>query len=362
MSSSEGHCNNEEAAAAAANWFVCLQATNVSREQQEAAADWLRRSPVHVEEFLRLTALYGELARLPELQAIDVDAELAKLARTTDTAVVVALGTPHADVVAGAERKPRIKVGSARRRILVGAAIAACVVLTLTAALLLHDSLGRQHYRTDIGEQRSLTLADGSQVQLNAHSQLTAKVNRTVREIRVEDGEVLFHVAKDPKHPFRVHTPQATIEAKGTEFNVRVSNGKTVVSLLEGRVLVTRNGPGQQSSTAGEAGVMLSPGQQMSVADRAGELPIARSTDVAAAVAWTHHRLVFDDATLSEVIEEFNRYNREPFVIHDAALGRMRITASFDSNSAQTFAESLAAAGGLRAVRQSSGEWLIERK
>jgi transmembrane sensor len=54
------------------------------------------------------------------------------------------------------------------------------------------------------------------------------------RDLHLDDGEALFRVAKNLAHPFRVHTPQATIEAKGTQFNIDVINDTTVVTCSRG--------------------------------------------------------------------------------------------------------------------------------
>ena len=81
------------AAAEAAEWFIDLQAGDISRERQEAFADWLRRSPVHVEEFLQLTALRGDLARLPELDELDAALLVEEAARADGLEKVVPLGS-----------------------------------------------------------------------------------------------------------------------------------------------------------------------------------------------------------------------------------------------------------------------------
>ena len=347
--------SHQNAAAEAAEWLIDLQSSEVSRQQQEAAADWLRRSPVHVEEFLQLTALYGDLSRLTELKDFDVETALAQLRLSPVEDNIIALSPP---AVSGAGRRD---LSSGRRlvktivRFRALAAAVALIAVGLWSAWPLQEFLNRGHYRTQVGEQRSLTLVDGSQIQLNAVSSLTASVDKSIRELRLDEGEALFRVAKDPTHPFRVHTPQATIEAKGTQFNVHVSSGTTVVALLEGQVLVT-------PSSSAEQGVLLHPGEEVAVGERLVARPTPHKVDLKTAVAWTEHRLVFEDAPLAEVITEFNRYSRQPFVIEDPALRDVRITASFNSNSAPTFAESLAAAGTLRVTRQPSGSWLIERK
>lgn len=336
----------------AAEWFINLQGAD-SREQQEAFADWLRRSPVHVEEFLQLAALHGDLARLPELQDLDVDAPRIDfdLLPESNNIIPVSFGsaaeTPDEPMEAPAAKR---RQHSAR----LGFALAAAIGLLTFGGWLAgpgRDFFGKEHYKTGIGEERSLTLADGSRVELNARSTLSAMVNARVRDLRLNDGEALFRVAKDAVHPFRVHTPEATIEAKGTQFNVHVSNGATVVSLLEGHVLVT-----PPAATP----VLLNPGEQVVIARNDRTPPKPRAADVRTAIAWTEHRLVFEDAPLSEVIAEFNRYSLQPFIIREPALRAVRITGSFDSGSAQTFADSLAAAGALRVTHESSGAYLIE--
>ena len=375
--------HSPQSAAEAAEWFISLQDGGWSGEQQAAFAHWLCRSPLHVEEFLRLTALQGDLARLAEFRTLDVEGELARLQLCAAHANIVSLDgadvTGSEDNLAAVQAipfdawrhtplpfAPRSRSPRERLVLFATAAVAALVAVGLSFAPI-HDYLGRDHYITEVGEQRSLTLADGSQVQLNAVSNLSAQVDRTVRELQLDGGEALFRVAKDPVHPFRVRTPQAIIEAKGTRFNVHVSKHKTVVCLLEGHVLVTLSaasagaGVARSAPEAASRSVLLNPGEEISIATEPGIPPTPRQVDVSAVVAWTQHRLVFEDAPLSEVIAEFNRYSRQPFAVHDAVLGAARITMSFDANSTHTFAESLAAVGGLHVVQQSDGTWLIER-
>ena len=143
------------------------------------------------------------------------------------------------------------------------------------------------------------------------------------------------------------------MEALGTQFNVSVKNGVTAVSLLEGRVEVRR--------LDGSGAIRLGPGEAVTMVERTPTPPEPRRADLDTAIAWTERRLVFEDAPLSEVIAEFNRYSRQPFSIGDPELGRLRITASFDSTSVQTFASSLAVAGGLRVTHRADEGWLIEK-
>jgi transmembrane sensor len=336
-------------AAAAAHWFVALQAADVGTEMRERFADWLRRSPLHVKEFLAYTALSQDLGRLPELLRIDT-AALLREANETPNVVGIDAGA-DLPVAAG---EGSVSSRSTSRRL--GVALAAAAVLAaigLGVARFSGGAFGAERYETGIGEQRSLVLADGSHVRLNVDSSLTARVNDAARDIRLDGGEALFEVAKDSARPFRVRTPQAVIEAVGTQFNVHVKEGLTTVALLEGRVVVR--------PLRDAVPVPLAPGQEITVADRVGGRPQASSADLDTATAWTKRRLVFEDVPLAEVVAEFNRYSRQPLVIDDTAVGDVRITASFDSGSTQVFAETLASAGGLSVQRRADGSWLIRR-
>jgi|SRR5579872_3755265 len=346
MSAKKDYPGAQVPRAEAAEWFVRLQGGEVCTADQETYADWLRRSPVHVEEFLRLAALQGDLAGLPDIRDADVNKLLAELPQAQENIIDLEPQLRRSPV---AERPPRASW--------LRWSVAAAVLVVAVAGALLAGGVGgifrTEYYTTAVGEQRSLTLADGSHIELNVRSHLAATVDATTRDIRLNDGEALFQVAKDPAHPFRVHTPQATIEAKGTQFNVHVAHGRTIVALLEGRVEVrgVRGAP-----------VLLEPGQEVTIASQSVDTAAApRRADLHAVTAWTERRLIFVDRPLDEVIEEFNRYSRQPFVIDDPAIREMRVSINFQSDGAQTFGASLAAASGLKVIQQPDGAWLIER-
>lgn len=330
---------------AAAEWFVDLQASYVSPERQAEFADWLRRSPVHVEEFLRLTGLYGDLRQSAEFNAVDVKALLDEIASTAQAPNVVPLHTFAATETID-------DTGTSRRhrsRWLVAAA--ASTALAVIVYPIVAKLAGSHHYRTETGEQRSLVLKDGSHIQLNVRSELSTRIDDKLRDIRLDDGEALFEVAKDPSRVFRVRTPQAVIEARGTQFNVRVKNGETTVALLEGSVAVHRAGD--------TAPVMLTPGQALTLSAASNEQAAPSPANLDTVTAWTKRRLVFEDTPLTDVVAEFNRYSPQPVLIADPQLAHVCITATFDSDSIRTFTDSLSAAGNLQTIRQPDGSLLI---
>jgi transmembrane sensor len=75
---------------------------------------------------------------------------------------------------------------------------------------------------------------------------------------------------------------------------------------------------------------LVSAGEQLTVTSRA--MRLSDHADTNAATAWTQRRIVFDSATLSEVAEEFNRYNSRRLVIVTPELYRFHISGVFSTD------------------------------
>ncbi|WP_028293275.1 FecR family protein [Oceanobacter kriegii] len=97
-------------------------------------------------------------------------------------------------------------------------------------------------YATDTAEQQQLTLADGSDLAINANSQLSVALSDTERRVQLQQGEVFFSVARDTQRPFVISTDRGQIRVLGTAFNVDTSGDGLVVSVEHGVVEVTHEG------------------------------------------------------------------------------------------------------------------------
>jgi len=213
--------------------------------------------------------------------------------------------------------------------------------------------LNPSHIRTAIGEQRSVTLADGSLVDVNTRSEIRIDLNGLERRVRLLHGEARFKVAKDPARPFVVITPQATVRALGTVFNVQSQSERTAVAVLEGSVEVQQTvQPSAVSSTniravaphayrsgarhpistpdSGTDRLELKAGQEAAVTSLGEIIPDA-GPPIERVAAWPQRRLVFHAEPLTDVVVEFNRYHDRPIRIEDSSLAALRISGSFDS-------------------------------
>ncbi|HEY8510113.1 MAG TPA: FecR domain-containing protein [Steroidobacteraceae bacterium] len=300
----------------AAEWLVELNTGEPSPAALQEFDAWLRRSPEHVRAYLECLPIWEEGAR--ERSGDPDPATLIALGKNADNVVPLAAASVQSTETPSHTRP--------RRRFLIAAAFALIAFATGGVAWL-HLSRAPT-YVTEVGEQRSVTLADGSMIELNARSEVRVRYSERERAIDLVAGQAIFKVAKDPSRPFIVNSEGAQVRAIGTQFDVNRRKSGTVITVLEGRVAVV--------DEATDGGVLepivLAAGDQLtvSVTNRAVK-PQPTRANLAAATAWTERRLIFDAATLAEVVEEFNRYNARPIVIRDAALETLPITAEFSS-------------------------------
>lgn len=147
------------------------------------------------------------------------------------------------------------------------------------------------------GHDYHLTLADGTQVWLNAESRLEFpdRFNNDTREVRLK-GEAYFEVKKDAKRPFIVHTDYLTTRVLGTSFNVRAYSARdAAVTLVSGRVKVN----------AGETAQVLKPGQQASLSK--SQLTV-KDVDTYPITQWKEGFFYFDNQPLFKIMQELARW------------------------------------------------------
>lgn len=328
------------AAAEAAEWWVRIESGELSREEREQFVDWLRESAVHVAEMLRMAEVHGALERFHDWVSIPTDESNTVAAnvvafegsRTANNAVADG-GTPH----------------TPRRRWIAGVALAATVaVLGVFLALF----FSAQVIETGRAERRSVTLADGSVLQIDPESRLRIRLQKHERDVSLERGRALFRVAKDPARPFIVRAEATQVRAVGTQFGVEQSREGIVVTVAEGKVAVLpRDVPADHSDMgsapppAGHPGsaapnaateVLLTAGQQV-IVPRRGPAEAVRAVDTDRELAWVAGRLVFDNESVADVVEEFNRYNVVQLHVASPQLAQRSVSGVFDASEPESF-------------------------
>lgn len=354
---------NEQIGEAAADWLVAFCEGEVDASGREAFMEWLRSSPEHVRAYLRISALWEDEDLFARSRKLDADALVQRALAESN---VVCLPGADIGMRGTGDGRPAPPPPVQRRGVRRFAVAASVLVATIgiTSLVWLHAEAPLV-YQTAVGEQRTVTLSDGSTLSLNARSKVVVKYDETRRAVDLVEGQALFRVARNPQRPFIVHSDSAIIRAVGTQFDVSRRPDKTVVTVVEGRVAVSetkvagRGGssalaPGSKSSSA-EPGAarFVSAGEQ--VIATASALTTVQRADVAAATAWTDGKLVFRSSPLAEVIDELNRHTPRRFVIEDEQLADVRISGIFSFTDTAQLTDFLRERFGVT-VRETDGE------
>lgn len=354
------------AAAEAAEWWVRIESGELSRADREQFVDWLRESAVHVAEMLRMAEVHGALERFHDWVRVPTDEGaqaptnvvafasprgLSEQATHEQAAHEHATHEHEAPDHASSGHAPELRdpgTTTTRRRWIAGLALAATVaVLGIFLALF----FSAQVIETGRAERRSVTLADGSVLQIDPESRLRIRLRKHERDIALERGRALFRVAHDSTRPFIVRAGATQVRAVGTQFGVEQGREGIVVTVAEGKVAVRPRDeslmPNLSSGPppAGRPGalepgataeVLLSAGQQV-IVPRRGPAKAVRAVDTDRELAWVAGRLVFDNESVADVIEEFNRYNVVQLHVASPQLAQRSVSGVFDASEPESF-------------------------
>jgi transmembrane sensor len=163
-----------------------------------------------------------------------------------------------------------------------------------------------ENIATPAAQRQSLTLVDGTKVDLNAQTSLQIEITGQGRHVRLASGEAFFAVHKDPSRPFIVETPTGSVRVTGTKFDVRTENADVLeVTVLEGSVQAH---PAELPGHPG-APISLKAGDNLLAGVSGVERHSLSESDLNEALAWRQGQIVFKDVPLREALARFARYN-----------------------------------------------------
>jgi len=184
--------------------------------------------------------------------------------------------------------------------------IAAAISVLLVSALYISNNVGKSAPVLEMnkivvppGQRANLTLSDGTNVWLNACSEMTypASFSEDIRRVSLK-GEAYFDVRKDEEHPFVVRTRFGEVTVLGTAFNINAYNDADAcyTTLVYGKV---------NFSTPDQNTITLAPGEQAVVSSRGIE---KRAVDVNEYIGWAQGVYVFNNKRLGDIMKTFERW------------------------------------------------------
>ena len=231
----------------------------------------------------------------------------------------------------------RLAPNSVSRRVAIAGIAAGVGAAVVTPLYLLLGGRQHENITTGVGEQRVTTLSDGSRVTVDAKSKLDVRFDRELRTINLVSGRAHFEVAKQPSRPFKVHALESTITALGTAFTVEVRKKVVSVTLLEGRIDVSKAVPHTHTIQTLEE---VKPAQQVVIMTDSPAPPKYQPVDEAQALAWRDSELIFNDETLGEVVDRMNDYSRQKIFV-DASASQIHVSGMYIAGETDAFIDAL---------------------
>lgn len=214
----------------------------------------------------------------------------------------------------------------------------------------------RDQIRTAVGEQRTLTLEDGSRIFLNTDTRVAVRYTGNERRILLEHGEVLFEVAPKPGRPFVVAAGDTRIQALGTSFVVRRDASQLAVTLVDGKVSVASDSPSKPNpprpNAVTEPARVLNPGDRLTLT--AKHEPALDRPPIDKVTAWQRGQVAFDNVPLQDAVDEMNRYSTKKLVVVQERAGELLIGGVFRSGDGISFAQAMAATYRLQITEEDS--------
>lgn len=210
-------------------------------------------------------------------------------------------------------------------------------------------------YATRAGERRIVTLADGSQIALDSRSEVKVQYSAHARELTLTKGQARFDVSHDYERPFSVKADSHEVIATGTSFNVDLFGPTLLVTLIEGRVVVSST-PALSDPTKVDIPlprITLDAGEQVVFAPK--EPPSVARVNLGQATAWENGEIVSENDSLAAVVARINRYAEHAVVIGDTQTGELRISGVFHTGDVDGFLSTIVAYLPIRADKDADG-------
>lgn len=305
----------------AADWMLRLVEGKLSPAEQAAFEQWRNRSPAHVTAWQRAQSVLGAFEAVPA----GMRGQAVKSLRQD------------------ASRHGR---RAAVRRL--------AVLVTLGPAAWL---AWREHpwtswladAATTVGEQRRMTLTDGTTLMLNTGTAVRISFSAERRTIRLLQGEIMIstgHEASTSYRPFVVETDHAGIRALGTRFTVRVLDEQTRVAVLQDAVEVTPQGAARAIRVnAGESAIV----------DAGHDTPVVRRS-VGEPSLWERGLLLAQEQPLPALLHELSRY-RSGIIRCHPDLADIKVSGTFSIRDTDASLRLLSRTLPLRIVRHT--RWWI---
>ncbi len=332
----------------AARRLVQAQDKTFTSEDRKMLEQWLEQDPANRKAFEEMNDVWAHLGVLEPAFAPE---------EKNDPRTVL---THQSEAWCGPERKTALKdlfnrFFKPNRKMAVACLSMALLVLCCLPVFKMNSVEPIEtffSYRTTTGEQKTVTLSDGSILRMNVSSAVSVCMSKNYRRVKMNNGEVFFTVKPDQDRPFEVRTSKGLVRVLGTAFNVKTRKGMVAVDVDHGKVQVKSEpkGPGDMRVRK----VTLLSGQGADL-DSTGRLKPVRSSNIEQVLAWQNHQVVFKNTPVSSVLRELSLYHNVNIKLALEDLGNKRVTGTFDMHNLEQTLKIIVTAASLKMEKDTNG-------
>ena len=284
---------SDEVQAEAALWLVRLQSEMRTEAQVTAFRQWIAADPAHAVAFEAVNTTWDISSGLPR-----------DLRGTT-----------------------QIPAASNRRKVMA----AGVTLLAGAGAAAFWRSADARTFQTEVGEQKHVSLDDGTRIFLDTDTRLVVRFNENQRTTHLHYGRVNFRVASDPVRPFVVNAAENKVIASLSNMDIRLDGTRLSVVLIKGSADIIPVSASLETLKMGER--LVIDGHGSGRRDRPALPPL---------LAWQTGQAIFEDGRLSDAAAEMNRYSNVKLVVADPETAELRVSGIYTVGDNMAFANSVA--------------------
>ncbi len=228
-----------------------------------------------------------------------------------------------------------------RRRALWKPVAATAVAASAAGLWWAADPVHRADWRTGAGERRSLELADGTSVEMDAGTALDTALDGPVRQVRLLSGQAFFTV-RAAARPFEVVAEEGAVRAEAAAFGVTLLEQGARIAPAQGEVAV-RHAARQVVLRAAE-------GAEYGASGLRGPW----AADPAMLFAWRRDQMILRGARLREVMRDLERYRGGRILLTDRAAGNISVSGAFSTLDPDAVLDAIGSALPVR-IRRLAG-------
>ena len=195
------------------------------------------------------------------------------------------------------------------------------------------------------GQRDTVTLTDGSRIELGSNTQVSVREGWGQRAVTLEQGNAFFTVTPNKEKPFVIHAGTSTVTVLGTAFSVYRKQAHVEVVVESGKVNLM-NTPTLQRLAVD---VDLTKNQKATI-QHDDVVEVLNNVNVDDAIAWRRGFINFKQASLATIVERMNDFYNTPIYIRNNKRRDLVLSGVFKTDDLDSFLV------GLQAIAEVSVE------